>query len=111
MTKPARRRFPCGKNWDLWARGPKNASSWKDFRPENLNLSILNRFIWPRTPLMFTGRSAVLVQRDQMSIWVMKCRVLCVSAVLRRIVCTGYRNLFIREPSINSEKRADSQRI
>lgn len=35
------------------------------------------------------GGSAVLVQQDQMSIWVMKCRVLCVSAVLQRIVCTS----------------------
>lgn len=100
MAKSAGRRFPCGKNWDPWAHDPKNGSPWKDFHPEHLNLSNFNRFIWP---LMFTGRSAALVERDQMSIWVMKCRVLCVSAVLRRIVCAGYRNLFIQETSINSE--------
>lgn len=47
------------------------------------------------------GGSAVLVQQDQMSIWVMKYRVLCVSAVLQRIVRTGERNLFLKDSIVN----------
>lgn len=41
------------------------------------------------------------VQQDQTSIWVMKCRVLWASAVLQRIVCTGWWNLFLKDSPLN----------